>query len=121
MKIILYETDPNSKISRIIQDRIFKLNMETHLSIKSLSQLLRKPMNRVWIAILFAATKEELIQLHSMRELFEDIKIILILPDRTKDTLSLGLQLNPRYFTYTDSDIGDVAAVVENMIQKMEI
>jgi len=45
-----------------------------------------------------------------------DTRIILILPDRDRETITNGLKLRPRFFTYADEDFGEVAAVLAKML-----
>ena len=44
------------------------------------------------------------------------LRLILILPDREKGTISKGHLFRPRYLTYADGDFLDVAAVLAKMI-----
>jgi hypothetical protein len=63
-----------------------------------------------------ASSREDLEAILSIVELFYDLRIILILPDRKKETISKGLKLYPRYLSYADGDFSDVAAVLEKML-----
>ena len=73
------------------------------------------------IAILLAASKEELQELVSVGELLEDIRIILVLPDTDRDTVANAHILRPRYLTYVDSDFSDVAAVLSKMLSNIHL
>jgi len=61
--------------------------------------------------VLVATTQNDLIELIFKKHLFDDIPIILILPDRNNETISKGLKLYPRFFDYIDSDFSNVALV----------
>ncbi|MCJ7779472.1 MAG: hypothetical protein MUQ27_01475, partial [Acidimicrobiia bacterium] len=49
-----------------------------------------------------------------IRDLLDRIRIILILPDRNKDTINKGHTLFPRFLTYVDGNFDWVTAVLHN-------
>ncbi len=119
MKVVLYAngfSGVGERLQNIIEALVPKRQTWICKTVDSLRRKLRRPMNGVSIAILLAATKEELLVIYSMKELFEGIRIILILPDRKGDTISLGHKLYPRFFSYADGDFRDVAMVLEKML-----
>ena len=61
-------------------------------------------------------SQEELIDIIHIRELFRDIRIVLILPDREESTVAKGHRLYPRFFSYIDSDFKEIAAVLNKML-----
>ena len=63
-----------------------------------------------------ANSKEDLLNLLFIRNLLQDIRIILILPDREKDTIEKGHRLYPRFMSYLDGDLEEVAAVLNNVL-----
>jgi hypothetical protein len=77
--------------------------LEIHQSVDSLSQRLKKKTFDVGIAVLLASSKKELSDLLSIRNQLTDQRIILILPDREKGTISQGHSLYPRFLSYADS------------------
>lgn len=68
------------------------------------------------VTVLLIANRHELENLVQYADLFCDQKIILVLPDRAKETLSLGHALYPRFIGYTDSDLKDVTSVLRKLI-----
>jgi hypothetical protein len=69
------------------------------------------------IVILHAASRTDLDEILSIRQLLDDLRTILILPDRDHDTIAQGLTLRPRYLSFTDGDFGDVSAVLAKMLR----
>jgi hypothetical protein len=69
------------------------------------------------IVILHAADRTDLDEILSIRQLLDDLRTILILPDRDHDTIAQGLTLRPRYLSFTDGDFGDVSAVLAKMLR----
>ena len=84
-------------------------------SLDELITRLRRPKEGQTILVLFAAAGKGLSDILSIRDLLEDMKIIIILPDRKGETIAKGYTLHPRFLTFADSDFGDVVAVINKM------
>jgi hypothetical protein len=74
------------------------------------------PKNDLIIALLLAEKRDDLVELVSMSNLFRDTRIILIAPDREKETVALAHLLRPRLLSYVDSDFTDVFTVLTKII-----
>lgn len=70
------------------------------------------------IGVLFAADRQDLANLLSIQDLLDDVRIILVLPDDKKETVSAGHRLRPRYISYAGGNFEDVAAVLNKMMQR---
>ena len=85
--------------------------------LEDLSQELKRPWGRHRMAVLVAATHQELETFLALQALLDDVRIILILPDRDRETVSKGHKLYPRFLSYIDSDFNDVTAVLGKMLE----
>lgn len=70
----------------------------------------------IGVAVLLAATRQELLDLKAMWSLFEDLRTILILPDGEKETVAMAHTMRPRFISCGDRDLRDVKAVLEKMM-----
>lgn len=93
---------------------------ETFNSVAHLSRRLCLPHVRrgETIGVLFAADRQDLANLLSIRDLLDDVRIILVLPDDKKETVSAGHRLRPRYISYAGGNFEDVAAVLNKMQER---
>lgn len=93
---------------------------ETFNSVAHLSRRLCRPHVRrgETIGVLFAADRQDLANLLSIQDLLDDVRIILVLPDDKKETVSAGHRLRPRYISYAGGNFEDVAAVLNKMMQR---
>ena len=93
---------------------------ETFNSVTHLSRRLCRPYarRRETIGVLFAADRQDLANLLSIRDLLDDVRIILVLPDDKKETVSAGHRLRPRYISYAGGNFEDVAAVLNKMQER---
>ncbi len=117
---ILFYTPTADETGRRLQTALEAVvpeeKIEIHCNHEILNRRLRRPMHGVAIAILLATTKEELLEIYSLKYFFEGIRIILILPDVESDTIALGHKLFPRFISYADGNFKDVAAVLKKML-----
>lgn len=90
---------------------------EFYLKIDDLTNRLHRPAGDPTIAVLLAAGRKDLDELLAIRDLLDRARIILILPDRNKDTINKGHTLFPRFLTYVDSNFDWVTAVLEKMLE----
>lgn len=120
MNLILYDPviEGNSKklLYRIIENLNLDSRLEIYHTLGSLSHRLSQPKEDSAIAVLFAARRKDLLDILSIKKLLNYIQIILILPDGEEDTIMKGHTLRPRFLTYNDSDLEEVAAVVGKML-----
>jgi hypothetical protein len=72
----------------------------------------------VTLAVLLAASQEELQVIMALRPLLNDIHLILILPDRDKDTIAKGHVLAPRFLTDLEHNMQEVYDVLNKMLKK---
>jgi hypothetical protein len=120
MKLLYYVKTMDGagkKLHSVIQSLFHLLPIEILRTIESLNRRLRQPVNNFNIAVLLASSKEDLLDLPALRDLFWNLRIILIIPDRKSETVAMGHMLRPRFLSYADGDFNDVAAVLEKMLK----
>ena len=123
MEVLLYATgadEAGKRLVRIIKTTLVSLDIQVYRTINSLTQKLHQPKDGFLIAVLLAHNKKELSKILSLKDLFWNSRIILILPDQEMNTISKGHQLYPRFLSYVDSDFTDVAAVLEKMLKHLD-
>ena len=121
-KVLFYipaDTGIEEQIQREIVFEVLSEEIEICRTIASLSARLLVFGNKPDIAVLFAVTRRELSALYSIRHLLSDLRFIIVLPDRQKDSVSLGHALYPRFLSYVDGDFKDVAAVLAKMTENI--
>jgi hypothetical protein len=122
MTVLIYSIKTKGageRILQVIETVVSEGNVDIYRSIDALSRGLRQPRNDMTIALLLASSKEDLLNLLSIRDLLWDMKIILVLPNSDPDTVAKGHMLKPRFLSYCDSDFVDVAAVLSLMIRNL--
>lgn len=118
MVFIVYKPSSNnsSKLQRMIEPLVPEAQVENYHTIKDITQRLQRPMKEEVVGVFMPASEEDLSDLLSITHLVKDIRIILVLPNRDEKTISIGHSLRPRFLTYADGDLSDVAAVMNKMM-----
>ena len=107
---------PGEKVQRIIEAAVPADEIEIYRTTESIGSRFKQLGKNPAIMVLLAASLDDLQGLLLIRDLFSDIPIILILPDREKETILKGHKFYPRFVSYVDSDFQDVALVLRRMI-----
>jgi hypothetical protein len=93
-----------------------KGDLEIYGSIDRFLNRLLQPDFDSKIAVVVICTPSEIYRICSLKKIINDVRVILILPDRSSETLSAAYRLHPRFIAYADSDLQDVALILRRMI-----
>ena len=119
MSVILYAPPGNSsgdRLQRVVEGLVPDKKIEIYRSIEKLFRRLRQPFYRELIGAFQVADQQELSEFLAHRDMLNDLRFILVLPDNKKSTVSKALKLYPRYISYVDGNFSDVAAVLQKML-----
>jgi hypothetical protein len=119
MNLIFYSSmggKTEERLQTVIESVIPVRKRELFRTIADLWGSLLLPKNGLAIALLLAEKRDELAELVSMSNLFRNTRVILIAPDREKETIALAHLLRPRLLTYIDSDFSEVLNVLTKII-----
>jgi hypothetical protein len=121
MSVIIYTGSDQTTFERLnrVMQIVFPGNsVDTCTTLEGLVKKLCRPgfKSDVTIAVLVAADRSEVDAFIDRADVFEDVRIILVLPDGEQETISKGHLLRPRFLTYVDADFTDLAAVLAKML-----
>ncbi|MBN1907808.1 MAG: hypothetical protein JW927_22220 [Deltaproteobacteria bacterium] len=123
MCVLYYRPTENTVAERlqfIIESELPDQLLEVFHSIEGLTERLSQSVRGNCAAIIMAEDIIALKKLFALRSLLRDIRIILILPDRSKEAVSMGYKLHPRFLSYSDGEVWEVAVVLKKMVTLME-
>lgn len=66
--------------------------------------------------VILAITKQDLLSVMPLRDLLLGFRVIVILPDSDDVTVAMGWGLWPRFVSYADGDLRDVAGVLGKIV-----
>lgn len=123
MSLLLYVKDQDEAgkcLQRVIEAVLHPSQMTVFTDMGVLYRRLSKPRDGVNIAVLMASTQQDLEDFLPLADHYWGLRLILILPDRGKETISRGHSLRPRFLTFSDSNFEDVEAVLRKMLEVMD-
>ena len=118
MKIFLYSKRDDRSVDtleQLIKTQLPEVETAVYKTIDELSQSLRHPTEDSGVAILLVSNQEDLKNILSIRYLFQNIRIILLISDKAAETVALAHQLRPRFLTNINSDYAEITAVLKKM------
>ncbi|MGV8059618.1 MAG: hypothetical protein AB2L12_16600 [Smithellaceae bacterium] len=123
MGILIFSTSGKEHEERLV-DLIDALPhrpaLEIYHTLLELSERFRRPRDGAIIMVFLLGSREDLLSLLLIKDFFFDIPLILILPDREKETVSLGFKMLPRFVSYGDGTFEDLQSVMGNMLKQYE-
>ena len=118
---VLFYTPKDTLVSQRLEKKIRGVvpnpNLEIFPDFDSFRRRLRAPVYNLAAAVLFTETSQNLDRLATVSDLLTGIRMILVLPDHSPETVRAGHRMQPRFVSFTDSDFSDVAGVLEKMWQ----
>lgn len=121
MRIILYTNNHHGALEPLrksIRAQVEDIQVESISSKRVLFEKLGRPLNNISVLVSLASSTVEINHLLSLNPLFDNTKLILILGDRSREMVNIGLQLTPSFISYSDSDFMDVISVLKTIQQK---
>ena len=119
MDLVFYSPmngSPEERLQGVVKSVIPGWGESVCRTIDDLSERLLQPKNDLSIALLLAEKRGDIEELLSVSSLFRNTRIILVAPDRDKETIAAAHLLRPRLLTYSDSDFDDVFTVMTKII-----
>jgi hypothetical protein len=120
MKIFLYakvSDQAGDKLAKTIKTYLPEVEMLVYRTVDDLAQGLRQPGRDSGVAILLVSNQKDLKSLLSIGYLFQNIRIILLVPNKEAEIVALAHQLRPRFLTDIHTDLAEVTAVLKKMIK----
>lgn len=118
MQLLFYTSgdDQNSKRLEVAVHKVIpRGRIELFRTLDDFWERLRMPVEPDSIAVLLASNRDELKKMQLFRGLLTEIYVILVIPDRKKDTIELAHFLLPRFLSRKDGDFSDLKIVLNRM------
>jgi len=118
MAVILYlphREKSGDHLLRIIRKAIPDHAIEIFSSVGDLSERLHRPRLDVSVAVLYAASRAELMEMIYLGDLLGELRVVLILPDGEPDILEKAYDLRPRFVAAAESDFKHLGSILQKM------
>lgn len=105
------------KLYGLIETRLPQVRISLADSLDDLLETICRPLSRISVAIVVITSKDDIDDLLAVAHFFDNIRLILVMPDHDTGTVKKGLTLLPSYLSYSDSDFKDILSVLEKIWQ----
>jgi hypothetical protein len=120
VKILFYsskEEDSEIGIGERLRALVPEERLEVYRSIEELVHGLYRLYRHDTIILLQARDREELLRIVSLRDLLQGLRVILLIPDREGETISLAHSLRPRFLSNSESGFSETMSVLQKMLE----
>lgn len=117
-QILLYATNKAKDAIRFeeaLASSLVGLNIERYASIERLTDRLIHAHGTKIMAVVYASSEKDLIDLYFSHHILRRAAVVLLLPDSERHTIALGHRLHPSFMCTTNTDVFHVAEVVRNI------
>lgn len=128
MNIVLYTNNSEkvacNRLQRVVAESVSSGCIERFLSITFFSKRLCRFPRDIDLVVILPRDGNEISELIPLRDLIDDIRVILVLPDSKEDTVTKGHLLRPVFVKSVHNDfrhIGDVVAKIEQTIHSQTL
>ena len=121
MKIILHANENDAhrnRLEAVIDDAFSQGEIILTDQGGQLSEVLGRPLHNVSVLIAFITDSESIDLLVSLKPLFENIKLILMLCNRVDTTQQSILLLEPLFTSYSEDDFQDIISILQRIAQR---
>jgi hypothetical protein len=109
-------SDSTWRLQQAMQETVPELGLEMVSTIELLSERLKYPGKNGQVTVLLAGTEDDLEEVLGINGILKETRLILIVPNSSREIVAKGHLLGPRYLSYADGDFRDVAAVLAKMV-----
>ena len=119
MNLLFYSSKSDERSKKIygrLENSSHNVLLELHHSKGSLVSRLRQPLHGIALMVLYLAEKRDLSDLCAIRELFNDIPLIIIMNDTKGVTMTKALLLRPLMIFNPNDNLENICPVFEKMM-----
>lgn len=121
MGSLFYAPPDDIKCEKIL-DAVKRLDLKEQIEVyrtaESLIERLRNPTFNIPVCLFCTPTQEAFLEICSIHQWFDGLRVILLLPDRERETVSRAHRLMPRFVSYLDDGPASVIAVLTKMLSR---
>jgi len=120
MKVLIHTMEAAEslvKMKKAIETALPNIKGETFFTLESLAQRLKEPYDgEEKVALLAATDQKNLEDFLSLQRLFLNVPLILLVPNRSTETMALAHRLRPRFLNDVQGDFTAVIEVLRKMV-----
>ena len=109
------------KLQEVLNTDLPDIRLEYFTDFEELVTGLQRPEVDPAAVVLVIGSLTELDEFLSLRPALQNTRVVLVLPDQTKETLTLAEQLNPYYIKPPGDDFGELAYILDELMEERRV
>lgn len=118
--MILFYAHQKDRVVETLQKQLAGQKIERFRSVESIAKRLSRPCHGLEIALVVIRHRKEMIQIAEILNLIRGLRLVLVLPDRDSEMVSMAHKLSPRFIAYADNGFEQAVAVIRKMAEKSQ-
>ena len=114
--MILFYAADNNRVVETLEHQLADYRINRCRCFDTMVKRLRTPRHGLEVALVVVTGRDEMAHLSGIRNLFRDLRLVVVLPRRDDGTVAWAHTLGPRFIAYADNGYQQVGAVMEKMI-----
>jgi hypothetical protein len=109
------------KLQEVLDRDLPDMRLEVFTHLEELVMSLQRPEVDPAVVVLVIGSRMELDELLPLKPVLQNTRIILVLPDQARETLTLAEQLDPHYIKQPGDNFGELAYVVDEILEERRV
>lgn len=93
-------------------------SVERYATVEGLTRRLLRKLDIKTVAVVYAASDEDLIDIYYIQHLLSKVLLVLVLPDADPLTVAMGHRLHPCYMCTVDSELSGLVAALTSIVRR---
>ena len=123
--LVLYYSEEaerrGQKLQEVLNRDLPDIRLECFTDFEELVTGLQRPEVEPGAVVLVIGSRTELDEFLPLRPDLENTRVVLVLPDQTRETLTLAQQLHPYYIKPPGDDFVELAYIVDELMEERRV
>jgi hypothetical protein len=123
--LVLYYSEEaehrGQKLQEVLNNDLPDMRLELFTDFEELVTGLQRPEVIPAAVVLVIGSRTELDEFLSLRQVLQNTRVFLVLPDQARETLTLAEQLDPYYIKPPGDDFVELASIVDELLEERRV
>jgi hypothetical protein len=109
------------KLQEVLDNDLPDMRLELFTDFNELVTGLKRPEVDPAAVVLVIGSRTELVEFLPLRPVLQNTRVVLVLPDQARETLTLAEQLDPYYIKPPGDDFVELASIVDELLEERRV
>jgi hypothetical protein len=109
------------KLQEVLNNDLPDMRLELFTDFEELVTGLQRPEVDPAAVVLVIGSRTELDEFLPLRPVLQNTRVVLVLPDQARETLTLAEQLDPYYIKPSGDDFVELASIVDELLEERRV